>query len=137
MSELLNKSKQNIASASLLKDNNFHAASVHCSYYAALQKMSDILCENFDYTPEKLFEECQRNATGSHRFIQNKIFLNLTEINCNFSQMQHFKGMMEDFTRKRVDADYKSIVIDSSKSGAAIAISNKIISTLVENFEKP
>ena len=136
MSELLNKSIQNTASATLLKSSNCHAASVHCSYYAVLQKMCDILCRDYSYTADSLYRDSQNSRTGSHIFIKNQIFKNLAQISTNSSEQQHFRGLIENATRKRIEADYKSIVIDHTKSGAAIDISNKIISILANNFDK-
>lgn len=137
MSELANKSNYNLSSAELLYSNNLHAPSVHCAYYSCFQKMCDILIEFYGYTADSLYSESSRNGIGSHEFIINKTFQNLTAKNNNYSESQQFKRQIEDFKRKRVDSDYKESVIDHTKSSASIALAKKINSKLAQVFIEP
>ena len=134
MSELANKSNQNLIGAEMLFKNNLHAPSIHCAYYSCLQKMCDILIESYGYSADSLYSESSRNGIGSHEFIINKTFRNLTDKNNNHSESQQFKRQIEDFKRKRVDSDYKDSVIDYTKSSAAIA--KKINSKLAQVFNE-
>jgi hypothetical protein len=126
MSELANKSNHNLTSAEMLFKNNLHAPSVHCAYYSCLQKMCDILIEIYGYTADSLYNESSRNKIGSHDFIINKTFQNLVGKSNNNSENQQFKRNLEDFKRKRVDADYKECVIDQTKSSVSIELAKKI-----------
>lgn len=134
MSELANKSSQNLTSAEMLFKNNLHAPSVHCAYYSCLQKMCDILIEFYGYTADSLYKESSRNNVGSHDYIINKTFQNLRIINKNDSENQQFKRDIEEFKRKRVDSDYKDCVIDHSKSSVSIQLAKKINGKLAKVF---
>ena len=134
MSELANKSNLNLKSAQMLFENNLHAPSVHCAYYSCLQKMCDILIESYGYTADSLYNESSRNKIGSHDFIINKTFLNLTVKSSNYSENQQFKKNIEEFKRKRVDSDYKESVIDYTKSSVSIQLAKKINSKLAQIF---
>jgi uncharacterized protein (UPF0332 family) len=137
MSELAKKSNENFISAELLFKNNLHASSIHCAYYSSLQKMSDILIENYGYTADTLFQESSRNHIGSHDFIINKTFFNMVNVNRNPSENQWFKRQILDLKKSRVNSDYKEHIIDSTKSGAAITVARKINTKLAQVFTKP
>jgi flagellar hook-basal body complex protein FliE len=96
--------------------------------------MCDILIEFYGYTADSLYNESSRNKIGSHDFIINKTFQNLAGRSTNYSENQQFKRNIEDFKRKRVDADYKDCIIDQTKSSVSIQLAKKINSKLAQVF---
>ena len=112
MSKLKDKSVQSTISATFHIENGKYGSSVHCSHYASLQFIYDVLIENDNITAKDLIVETYRQGKTSHAFAKSKIFEFLTTKTNDFSYIQKFKKDLETITRNRVDADYTEIEIN-------------------------
>jgi len=134
MGVLLDKSENSVSAAELLHQETYYATSVHCSYYSCLQLMKDIVlyyCEDFDNDEDFDYQQ-KESKTPSHEFLINYINKKLNEKNMDFRK---FNRSINELKRKRVEADYKEIVIMESVSKWAMEKSGEVNTELKTSFE--
>lgn len=109
------------------KDNGCLTASVHCSYYAVLQRMKYILSVTEHAPgPVSLREQDEKCSVNSHEYLLEEI---KKRIKSNPRKERNFSEIFRDLKAKRINADYRSKVytIDESldcKSKAESLLSN-------------
>jgi hypothetical protein len=133
MSVLLDKSENSVSAAEFLHQDSFYAPSVHCSYYSCIQLMKHLVINYFeDFENDNDFEYQQRESgKGSHEFLINYIYRKLNEIGGN---CRNFNSIIVQLKRKRIQADYKEILVNESESKWAIEKSLEVNNELKTSF---
>lgn len=136
MSELKNKSNQNISSAQYLISRNCFASSIHCSYYGCVQLMLHILRSEFNKTEEDITKESQegsRDERGFHNWLINFIrgqFYLRNNVDC-----RDFLSFIVQLKAKRVKSDYHNKEIKPNEATISKEYAQKIIELLAKNFK--
>ena len=133
MSILLEKSKQNYNASEILIKNNYHASSVHCSYYSCVQLMIHLLLTKLGYSQETIDEACKIEKKGSHQFAINTLNKKMISMNIRFDSSK-FDREIKKLKNFREQADYHEIEIDSDFSNEALTFSKSINQILTKTF---
>lgn len=84
---------------------------------------------------EKINELASNEGTGSHVIITNKIKDGLMgSKNKNFMELQSFHANIGILKRKRVDADYRNVVIEKKNSDDCFKMANDARAILKKYF---
>jgi hypothetical protein len=134
MNVLLDKSNQNFKAAEFLKDDEqqFYAASVHCSYYCSFQLMAYILTYKLGVKNSANWLNLG-DTKGSHERAIKIIFDEIYNQGLR-SDAAKFKRMIESLKSNRVDADYKETIISKQWSEVALSTSKQINRLLIPIF---
>lgn len=129
MPKLKSKSRNNLEAAQLLIENEKYDPSIHCSYYALLQRSKHFLCvscslpyENQDF-PSK---EENPNELGSHEFIYDKVLRHIDDDvmkNIFDTSFMHLK-------KKRNLADYRLYSTSKVEAEKALRFSQNAINII-------
>ncbi|MEM7656029.1 MAG: HEPN domain-containing protein [Bacteroidota bacterium] len=134
MSELLNKSEQNIDAADyLIRQKQLYAPSVHCSYYACVQLMKYLLLTRHHFTQESLDQEIREQNTGFHPFSRKQLCNRIRSIHPR--DAASLNRWLKDLYNFRVESDYLEKHIGQAAAGKAQHIADSIIETLKEHYQ--
>lgn len=127
MSNIRDKSDENIEAAQLLINNGKYTSSVHCSYYGCFQMMKHVLATkcNVEYDVQN-----STNGQDSHLFIRDKI---LNEINDHTSK-RNIRSYFDNIKADRRRADYLQDKISDMESLETLDQSKKLIRLLKQQF---
>lgn len=144
MSYLEEKSNQNLKAAKFLMNEKLYASSVHCSYYAALQFMTN----EYARCLKKNFKEIAKEAEdgkGSHNYIINGIIdyikstyrkdptIETLQRNVKDSNIHKLHRKIKDLKVFRVKSDYRNEAIDKD-SGEKVYNSSLEIRKALKEF---
>jgi hypothetical protein len=129
MGVLKDKSIQSLKSANALIKQNLYSSSIHCAYYSCIQLILDIFYEDLELTEEQLEEEFSDfkrekryydsgDESGRHNFYINKIIRELYDrAQCqeDDDQATEVMNFLNTIKKKRVDADYKRVLIGAKE----------------------
>lgn len=133
MPELLRKSKANISAANLLIEHGIYAPSVHCSYYACLQKLKNLIASAYDLsyrdleTERKTINKSRIEKIGSHEFLIDLKLMALIKREEADHRIVNKINELKLFRRK---SDYDPIVILKDQSEKMLDLSTEIIESL-------
>ena len=124
--------------AEILHDKNLYASSVHCSYYACLQKMIEIHLTTLEYTKESIEDEMEKKELSSHKFyignIQSKL-LNKADFD-QTKAANEFKSRIKQLQDTRVKADYYDLEILIDQSSDSKFFAEQVLKILKKYFKK-
>jgi len=126
---IVKKSKKNFKAGELLNKNSYFAASIHCFYYSCVQLMIYILNSIFKLSESDIDRLSKEAKTGFHNWLINKISQEAFSKN-DIKNRRFFYNNVQQLKCLRINADYKSRVINSNKSQKAREISKQIIKIL-------
>lgn len=138
MSYLKIKSEENLKAADHLINKSLYAPSIHCSYYACVQKMLSILQNRM--TPQELEKE-QNNAFselggGIHSFMINKLceLLMKDKKAVKNNESRNFSNEINQLKNIRINADYKDKAISKPLSHDCLMKADELITILNTYF---
>ena len=132
MSELKNKSEQNLISAQYLMSKACFASSVHCSYYSCVQLMLHILRSDLNKTEAEIDIEGQQEGSF-HNWLQGQISFAFLGKN-SFEDSRTVSSYFGQLKALRVKADYKNVEIKPKQAANSIETAKNIIKLLENNF---
>lgn len=103
------KTDANIEAAKFLitAENGIHCnASIHCSYYAALQYMKYIL-NNLKNNPISYEKQKEKGGVSSHDYIYGEV-LNRLNLICNTPDIRKYKCYFSSLRKYRIESDYNT-----------------------------
>ncbi len=131
MSELKNKSDQNIWAAEKLIKENLHAPSVHCSYYSCFQLLKHYLFEFYDFDQETYdIKKNQYTFGGTHEFVINYHLLELKKI----EEIRVLKNELKQLKKFRNESDYDDIKIGVERSKKAYKYAENVLKILKKTY---
>lgn len=121
MAGLEDKSRDNEASAELLKSNSYYTSSIHCAYYSVFQYLKYTLTILFETTYKQLYKECRDKKYGitSHEFYIDYIKNNRADLQSNI-ELGNFINDIGNLRELRNRADYEEDILSSQDSEYAI-----------------
>ncbi len=116
MSQLVKKSKENIAAAKILSKFELFAPSIHCSYYSSVQLSIEIVVNYFGVKETDIIQRAKTQKGGTHVYTSNLITIDLEEK--NWKSAREYNAKIEGMRRKREHSDYRDIKMspDDAKS---------------------
>lgn len=130
MRNLKTKSDLNLAAAEVLidKDNNFHASSVHCSYYGCFQYIIYKL-DKIGHSKTSIDAAVSSSKYNhSHKYPIKLIIDELKKkVTTDRNYFRDVDNMISDLKVFREDSDYQDIYIDDVMSSKALRMSKEII----------
>ncbi len=121
MNILLDKAKQNAEASLFLKEEEYFASSVHCSYYSCIQLMNHILFNVFNVDEAAFNNNENIKNNGSHNYLINQICLKAPRLATN-----KFKNDFRNLKALRKDADYNQVKILKVDCENAIHLAQKL-----------
>ena len=112
MSYLRIKSNENYKAINLLDRAELYAPGLHCAYYSSLQLLIHFFYVYCPYNEEQAKDEIKNSKIGTHTFYLSKFTEELRGL--NESNAAKFYKFFNNLKRKRVEADYYDININSS-----------------------
>lgn len=139
VSNIYNKSGDNLSAAILLKDSNKYAPCVHCAYFSSFQLMKYVLKDFFhiDYITQEreLNQKKKEKATkniGVHEYIIYRFGEEVHKISS--IEYRFFNNSIKDLKNFRVASDYKDIPITYNQAKRAVELSELIHNKMKEKF---
>ncbi len=132
MSELRQKSGENLKASDLLIRASFYNSSVHCAYYACVQLMLHILRSDLGMTEKEISNGDSENG-GFHAWIINIIgtaFLKKKKT----EEGRTFRSQIESLRKFRRKSDYDNYLIDERKAKQAKENAESITQLIKDNF---
>ncbi len=134
MGVLKDKSGFNLDSAELLYNNSLYAPSVHCSYYAFLQRLKYNLKIYTGKTYEIIEQECLKSRFGTHGYLINEFRTILRHK--DHREYKTAKRAIDDLKNFREDSDYFDVIIGPDESDKALKLSKYLISEINDKVKK-
>lgn len=137
MGVLRNKSDANIAAAGLLikQDENYYAASVHCSYYGCFQYLKYTIKTYFNQSYEEIEKQCLNYLGGTHGYVNDTVMDRLRFV-VDFNTHRTAKRELSDLKQFRIDSDYFNKEITDVEATKSLSLSEGIIRLVKKNLHK-
>jgi uncharacterized protein (UPF0332 family) len=135
MSQLLEKSKQSIASAKILLTRNYYSSSVNRSYYGCLQYMLYVIFDKLKKDKQEFYSEVQSKSNGTHGWASKLISIDLIKVVKDRDDYKWFQENIKSLKKKRIEADYFSDVISQEDGEKSIKRAEALITILVKSFK--
>lgn len=131
-SPLRNKSAMLIDAADLLHDKCLYPAVAHAAYYSCYQLLQYIWLYSMGKSQNELDTKTSRSRLGSHEFLLNEVVSYITNLQKTNSEddARNLRNNIPQLKRLRIDADYKNMDFDSSKSKKSIDMSKHLLTIL-------
>jgi hypothetical protein len=136
LNHLDTKSDINLLAAEELIKLNYHAPSVHCSYYSVVQKCTVICCLELKKTVGefKSMGSQWKGKGGSHVFLYQQIRNQFKSKRDYREDLREFENNFQDLKKYRNKSDYEDFPITSSESNDALTKTNISIQKLNKVF---
>ena len=130
---LYQKSKENEKAAQRLLGAKLFAPAIHCSYYACVLMMLDIMTTEFGKDDATVEDEAKLSNMGTHNWLiqefRSQVFLKQPLLIADFSTN------IEKLKSYRKKSDYKNIAITDRQAKEAVEVCLKeLIDILTQNF---
>ena len=133
MDILIEKSKDNFDAIQILEASKHYTPIIHCAYYSSLQLVMYYFYEYVENDREKIKNNISYTKTSSHSYFINGLTTEIKKINRPLS-IKIYKAL-NNFKKKRNDADYSEIIISESDAYKARDIAKSINKCLKKLFE--
>jgi len=127
----IQKSEDSFKATNKLIKYSLYNTSVHCSYYSCIQLSLFIICDKLGIEEEEINNKSQ--DSGSHNYIINTISIAIREKLSN-REGRKFSDNISRLKKRRIVADYKTILIDMAEANSLRQLAYDINENLKTTF---
>jgi len=131
-STLLEKSKENLRAAQMLK-GSCYSATVNRAYYSCVQFILDVLYTRLNITPTQFYAQRIQNREGTHSWASKLIEIELAKM--DKEDFKWFQKKFPEFQELREKADYTNDLISQPMAEIALR-TNESLTNIVNKIKK-